>query len=94
MAYNPPMKLMESRAFHERAVDLLGDLELWKLQEHVTLQPEAGKRIPGGKGLRVIYYYRVKQVIYFMAIYPKSEREDLSALELKVLAGELEDFEP
>ena len=40
-------------------------------------------------GYRVIYYVRTKDFIFLVEIYPKSEREDISALELRQLVEEV-----
>ena len=104
------LRLVETGAFHERAAELLGDLETWALQMYLVQNPLAGKLISGGHGLRklrwaspgqgqgkrggvrVIYYFQVGKTLYFVSVYPKSEKEDLSALELRLLAREVEDF--
>ena len=46
----------------------------------------AGKKAKGKRGgLRVIYYYRVRQVLFFITVYEKNKKEDLSAEELREL---------
>ena len=41
-------------------------------------------------GARVIYYYRhVKGAIFFLAIYPKNEKENLSKADKKALREEI-----
>jgi len=44
--------------------------------------------------LRVIYYYRDGDAILFMSVYPKSERENLTPLELRLLVRVLEKYKP
>lgn len=42
-------------------------------------------------GYRVIYYLRTKDFVFLVEIYPKSEKEDISALELRQLIQEVAD---
>ena len=46
------MELIATPEFLASIEGLLSDLELWALEDFVTLHPEAGDRIPGGRGLR------------------------------------------
>jgi hypothetical protein len=46
------MKIIESALFVRRICKLINDLDVWRLEEHLVADPEAGKLIPGGKGLR------------------------------------------
>ncbi|MBI3832395.1 MAG: hypothetical protein HY291_22920 [Planctomycetes bacterium] len=43
-------------------------------------------------GVRVIYYVQVGVALYLVTVYPKSEKEDLSARELAALVKNLEAF--
>jgi hypothetical protein len=95
------MRILETPAFARRIAALLTESEHWALQEFVAAMPLTGRLIPGGHGLRklrwrtkgrgkrgglrVIYYYRVKDYIFFVAAYSKTEREDLSATQLRAL---------
>lgn len=45
-------------------------------------------------GVRVIYYYRVGAVLYFVTVYEKNECEDLSAKELKALVHLIQEEKP
>lgn len=45
-------------------------------------------------GLRIIYYYKVGDAVYLLTLYPKSEREDLAALELQALVKWVEGLKP
>lgn len=85
----------------------LDDLEFWGLQDFVCANPECGKLIPnshglrklrwcaGGKGkrggLRVIYYYKLQESILFVAAYRKSDQEDLTPKQLKLLVKLIEE---
>lgn len=41
-------------------------------------------------GYRVIYYLKTTSFIFLVEIYPKSEREDISAQELRLLVEAVE----
>jgi mRNA-degrading endonuclease RelE of RelBE toxin-antitoxin system len=41
-------------------------------------------------GYRVVYYIRTANHVFYMVIYPKAERENISAAELNALIDELE----
>ena len=101
------MRILEAPAFARKIVTLLTDLEHWGLQEFVAAMPMAGKLIPGGHGfrklrwrtkgrgkrggIRVIYYYRVKEYIFFVAAYSKTEQEDLRSDQLRALVRLIEE---
>ena len=73
----PAVVFIELPAFTRRLFDLLDDESFLRLQIQLASHPEAGKLIPGGKGLRkvrwaakghgkrggarVIYYWRTAQ---------------------------------
>ena len=81
------------------------------MQTVLVLRPDAGDLIPGsgglrkirwgakgrGKrgGLRIIYYWVVKQDhILMLFIYPKTEQDDLTPGQLKVLRQIIEEEYP
>lgn len=92
-------------AFAEKVEDLLGE-EDGNVLEEIARRPEAGKLIRGGAGLRkirvalpgrgksggarVIYFWRREEILYFLDMYSKNEKEDLSAAELKALVKLIE----
>jgi mRNA-degrading endonuclease RelE of RelBE toxin-antitoxin system len=94
--------IVETTIFTRQVVDLLPDDEYRKLQAALVGNPELGQLIKGtgglrkvrwslpgrGKsgGVRVIYYWAVKEVELFMLlIYAKSEQDDLTPKQRKVL---------
>ena len=96
------MVVVETSVFTRRVQTLLSDDEYHKLQVALAHRPQAGAIIPGSGGLRkirwgvsdrgkrggvrVIYYWAVKQerLLMFM-LYAKNERTDLTAEQLSVL---------
>jgi hypothetical protein len=100
--------IISTPKFIEEISKDLSDEQQAELEEYVAHNPDAGKLIPGsgglrklrwslrgrGKrgGLRVIYYYRVADLIFFIHCYRKSERDDMTADELKTLKKLLEDL--
>ena len=72
------------------------------MERHIAGDPERHPLIPGGSGmrkarwaragsgkrggLRVIYYFAAPDAVYFIAVYAKNEKENLSDAEKKALA--------
>jgi hypothetical protein len=96
------MVIIETSIFTRQVVALLSDYEYQKLQVVLANRPDAGNLIRGSGGLRkmrwalprrgkragvrVIYYWAVKQEqLLMLLMYPKSERDDLAADQLKAL---------
>ena len=97
------MRFVETPIFTKRVKDLLPDEDYRALQIALLLRPEQGPLIKGSGGLRkvrwaskgvgkrggvrVIYYWRpVEQVYYMLFAYAKTVQEDLTADQLRVLA--------
>ncbi len=80
---------------------LLPDEDYRKLQNQLILNPKKGKVIKGSSGLRkirwsfsgkgkrggvrIIYFYKEEDIILMLLIYPKSERDDLTKEQLRIL---------
>ena len=95
------MVFIETSIFTKELQKLLRDDEYRILQHNLMVKPSAGSIIKGsgglrkirwkssGKGkrggLRIIYYWDPPDTIYMLYPYKKSEREDLSADQIKVL---------
>lgn len=96
------MEFIETDIFTKKIQGILSDEEYSELQADLIRNPEAGKLIRGGKGLRklrwaeggkgkrgrirVIYYcYSNDQMIYMIYSFRKSEQEDLTQEQLKIL---------
>lgn len=95
------MEIVETSVFTRRARELLGDDEYRLLQLYLLARPDAGAVIRGsgglrklrwsvgfrGKrgGLRVVYYRCHDERLLMLYVYPKSERDDLSAAQLRAL---------
>jgi len=96
------MVIIETSVFTRQVQKLLSDEEYRRLQMDLSSRPDMGVIIPGSGGLRkvrwgvhgrgkrggvrVIYYWAVKQKRLFMLlIYPKNVRDDLSPAQLKML---------
>lgn len=104
------MEFIETRIFSEEICHLSSDNEYKDLQEYLCLFPLAGDVIPGaggirkirwvakghGKrgGMRIIYYYFLKESqIYMLLAYPKNAKDNLTVEEKKYLKQLVEDFE-
>ena len=87
---------------------MLSDDEYMRLQMVLSLHPDQGAVIPGSGGLRkirwlsqgkgkrggvrVIYYWYVRDVqVFLLYAYKKSEKEDLSKEELEILRTLIEE---
>ena len=84
------------------AAKLLDAGEQDEMERHIADDPERHPLIPGGSGMRkarwaqpgrgkrsgvrVIYYFAAPDALYFVAVYAKNEKENLSEAEKKVLA--------
>ncbi len=96
------MKILETSIFTKKLKLLLPDEDYRKFQNVLILNPKSGKLIKGSGGLRkirwsipgkgksggvrVIYYYVMKEgIILMLLIYPKSERDDLTKEQQKIL---------
>jgi hypothetical protein len=82
MALTPPMTVIETAEFLDRADAILGNDERESLVAHLAANPEAGRVVPGTGGVRkmrwaakgqgkrgdarVIYYYYSQSVPFFL----------------------------
>ena len=97
------MIFIETSIFTKEIKRLLPDEEYRGLQGALLLRPDVGDLIRGsgglrkirwnlpGKGkrgsLRVIYYWETPDVIFMLLPYAKTEQEDLSPTQLKILSS-------
>jgi mRNA-degrading endonuclease RelE of RelBE toxin-antitoxin system len=105
------MDIVETSLFTRQVQALLADDEYRRLKTILVIRPDAGNLIPGSGGLRkirwgaqgrgkrggvrVIYYWAVKQErILMLLMYPKNERDNLTAEQLKVLRRIIEEEYP
>lgn len=105
------MVIIETSIFTRQVQALLDDDDYRQLQTILVIQPDTGHLIPGGGGLRkirwgaqgrgkrggvrVIYYWAVKQDrILMLLMYAKNERDNLTAEQLKVLRRIIEEEYP
>jgi mRNA-degrading endonuclease RelE of RelBE toxin-antitoxin system len=96
------MVIVETSIFTRQVLEQLPDDEYRKLQVVLTNRPHTGAIIRGSGGLRkirwavqgrgksggvrVIYYWAVKQEqLLMLFMYPKNERGDLTPEQLKIL---------
>ena len=96
------MTFIETPIFTRSIRRLLGAEQYRSLQLALLLRPEQGDVMIGGGGLRklrwnlrdkgkrggirVIYYWDMKQEIFYMLLaYSKSQQEDLTAEQIKIL---------
>ncbi len=79
------MVFVEATSFTKLLPDYLDDEEYRGLQAHLMKQPDTGAVIRGSGGVRKVIYYWVtaEGQILMLTIYGKSEKEDLSAADLK-----------
>lgn len=100
---------IETRGFTRRITELLSDDEYTALQWFLNATPTAGdviKHAGGARklrwrkkgqgkrgGLRVIYFYHVKQRTFWMlALYEKTEQEDLSEADKNIVKQLIEEI--
>jgi mRNA-degrading endonuclease RelE of RelBE toxin-antitoxin system len=95
------MVFIETSVFTREIRRLLPDDEYRMLQTALMLRPDAGDVIRGGGGLRkvrwklpgrgkqgalrVIYYWDPPETVYMLLPYKKTDQEDLTAEQLKLL---------
>jgi len=88
--------------YQRDAARLLDAKEQDEMEGHIADAPERHPRIPGGSGMRkarwarpgrgkrggvrVIYYFAAPDSVYFIAVYAKNEKENLSDAEKQALA--------
>jgi mRNA-degrading endonuclease RelE of RelBE toxin-antitoxin system len=88
--------------YRRDAARLLDAKEQDEMERHIADDPERHPLIPGGSGmrqarwagsgrgkrggLRAIYYFAAPAAVYFIAVYAKNEKENLSDSEKKALA--------
>lgn len=103
MAYNVSMVFIETAIFTKEIQRLTSDDNYRKLQIALMFRPDAGKLIKGSGGLRkirwslpgtgkrgalrVIYYWDPPDTIFMLFPYRKTEQEDLTADQLKLVRG-------
>ena len=96
------LDFLEIPGFAEKLYKLVDEDAYAELQNILQMNPEIGDLIqntggarkvrmalPGkGKsgGARVIYYLKMKKAIYFLDIYPKSKKNDLTHAERNLVA--------
>jgi hypothetical protein len=101
MAYTAIMIFIETSLFTKEIERLLPDESYRKLQAVLMLRPEAGDVIRGSGGLRkvrwnlpgtgkrgalrIIYFWSPPETIFMLFPYQKSEQEDLTPDQLKLL---------
>ena len=102
------MEIIETPIFTRKIKGVLSDDEYSKLQWALVINPEAGAVIPGSRGLRklrwfvsgkgkrgglrVIYYWYVRdEKIYMLFVYKKKEQDDLTGEQIKILKEYVKD---
>jgi mRNA-degrading endonuclease RelE of RelBE toxin-antitoxin system len=105
------MVIVETSVFSRQVQALLDDDEYRRLQTILIIRPDAGVLIPGSGGLRkirwnahrrgkrggvrVIYYWAVKQNrLLMLLMYAKNEQDDLTPEQLRVLRRIIEEEYP
>ena len=99
---------IETSIFTKEIQNLISDDSYRQLQAALVLRPDAGDLIKGsgglrkirwslrGKGkrgaLRIIYYWDTPDTIYMLFPYKKSEQEDLTQSQLKLLRELVKEF--
>jgi hypothetical protein len=88
--------------YQRDAAKLLDDREQDEMERHIAEAPERHPLISGGSGMRkarwarsgrgkrggvrVIYYFAAPDAVYFIAVYAKNQKENLSDAEKQALA--------
>ena len=102
------MEIIETPVFTEQIAKLLNDEDYRAFQIALALNPESGdlirksrglrkirwRRSGSGKsgGIRVIYYLVHREEIFLLCAYSKRKQEDLSADQVKILAGLVNEY--
>ena len=87
------MVFVETSLFSKSLGDYLSDDEYRLLQSHLIRHPDAGDVMRGSGGVRVIYYWaKTDEQTFFLTIYGKGEKENLSAADLKRVVKLLEEL--
>jgi hypothetical protein len=108
MAYTIVMFFIETSVFTKEIQRLLPDESYRMLQSVLMLRPDAGSVIRGGGGLRkirwnlpssakrgalrVIYFWSPPDTIFMLFPYRKTDQEDLTAEQLKLLRKMVKEF--
>lgn len=111
MTYNKKRTVVfvETKLFTQLVKEYLSDVEYGELQQHLMKDPEMGKLIRGGGGVRkvrwaregmgksggvrTIYYWaKLRDQVYMLTMYRKSEKENIDKKTLAQIAKELEDI--
>jgi len=108
MAYTYTMIFIETSIFTKEIRKLLQDESYRQLQAILMLRPEAGSLIRGSGGLRkirwnlpgsgkrgalrVIYYWDPPDTIFMLFPYSKTEQEDLTPDQIKLLRNVVKEF--
>jgi len=102
------MIFIETSIFTKELVKRISDDEYRMFQHNLVIRPTAGSLIKGtgglrkirwkspGKGksggLRIIYYYDPPEKIYMLFPYKKSDQEDLTPAQIKMLSKLVKEF--
>ena len=108
MAYNAIMVFVETSIFTKEIQRLISDDDYRMLQTALMLRPDAGKLIRGSGGLRkirwnlpgtgkrgalrIIYYWNPPDMIFMLFSYRKTEQEDLTSDQLKLIRKLVKEF--
>ena len=108
MAYNTIMVFIETSIFTKEIQRLLPDESYRMLQSVLMLRPDAGSVIRGSGGLRkirwnlpgsgkrgalrVIYFWSPPDTIFMLFPYRKTDQEDLTSEQLKLLRKMVKEF--
>jgi mRNA-degrading endonuclease RelE of RelBE toxin-antitoxin system len=108
MAYTAIMIFIETSIFTKEILRLMSDEDYRMLQAALMLRPDAGSLIRGSGGLRkirwnlpgrgkrgslrVIYYFDPPDTVYMLFPYRKTEQEDLTPDQIKLLRGMIKEF--
>jgi hypothetical protein len=108
MAYAAIMIFIETSIFTKEISELLPDESYRELQSVLMLRPEAGSVIRGSGGLRkirwnllgsgkrgalrVIYFWSPPDTIFMLFPYRKTEQENLTPQQLKLLRKMVKEF--
>ncbi len=94
--------IAETHSFQKESQNILGESEVDKLKDFLSINPQSGDIIPGLRGIRKIrwqvnhkgksggariiyFFYNEKIPVFLLDIYRKSDKDDMSPKEKKVL---------
>ena len=101
--------IVETHSFQKESQKILGESEIDKLKNFLSLNPQSGDIIPGLRGIRkirwqvkqkgksggariIFFFYNTNMPVFLLDIYRKSEKNDISFKEKKMLNNMIDEL--